>query len=233
MLDVSACAETILEREPARTLDLYAQDIGFTTFAEARPWLLSFITLHDLGKASPTFQALWPDGAARVKQHGLTWRKEPTYVPHGFVSQFSLEEEDQPLKASLARDLVRQAADAVGCHHGLRASASDLNVNDRELGTGAWEDVRRELVEATLELFGADLGNAPNVPELGGAAFYRLAGLTSFADWIGSNQDFFAFVPEVGNLKDYYWTSLSKGQVALDKIGWHKREFFEARQGSL
>ncbi|MBL1980971.1 CRISPR-associated endonuclease Cas3'', partial [Klebsiella pneumoniae] len=68
MLDVAACAEAILEREPRRTRELYARDLGYADYARARPWLLSLIALHDLGKASPAFQALWGPGAARVRE---------------------------------------------------------------------------------------------------------------------------------------------------------------------
>ncbi|RIH87837.1 CRISPR-associated endonuclease/helicase Cas3 [Calidithermus terrae] len=224
MLDVAACAEAILEREPRRTRELYARDLGYADYARARPWLLSLIALHDLGKASPAFQALWGPGAARVREQGLTWRKEPEYVPHGFISQLALEEEEHPLRAALAYDLLRQAADAVGCHHGLRASPAELEaVGDLELGSGPWQAVRRELVEAVLELFGAGPEDAPGVSELGGAGFYRLAGLTSFADWIGSSQDFFGFVAPVGCLGSYYREALAKAHAALDRIGWRER----------
>jgi len=37
LLDVAACAEAILEREPERTRRLYAQDFGFSCYADARP----------------------------------------------------------------------------------------------------------------------------------------------------------------------------------------------------
>ncbi len=223
MLDVAACAEAILEREPASTRKLYAQDLGFTSYEEAKPWLLSLISLHDLGKASPTFQSLWDEGAARVKQYGLTWRRKPDYVPHGFVTQLALEE-IQPLSAQLAREALRYAADAVGCHHGLRALPTELDIGDLELGTGAWEEVRQELVAAVLKLFGTDGTQAPEVADLSSGAFYRLAGLTSFADWLGSNETFFEFVAPVSDMTNYYQEALTKARRTLDQIGWRARK---------
>lgn len=226
MLDVSACAEAVLELEPERTRELYAQDFGFAKYAQAKPWLLSFIALHDLGKASPTFQALWPEGGNRVKQLGLIFKKdfkEIEYVAHGFVSQSALEL-NEPLRASLAHDLLKLAADAVGCHHGLRALPTQLDIGSAEFGSGDWEAVRQELVDATLKLLGADPEQAPRSETLNAAAFYRLAGLTSFADWIGSSQAFFAFEPQVGDLEGYYKRSLEKARQALQTIGWRKRE---------
>ncbi len=225
MLDVAACAEAILEREPSSTRKLYAQDLGFSKYEQAKPWLLSFITLHDLGKASPTFQTLWPTGANLVRQQGLTWQRKPDYVPHGFISQLVMGEENNPLKTSLAYDLLKQTADAVGCHHGLRASPSELdNVGSCELGREKWESIRLELIEVTLKLFKANLSEAPSISELSSAAFYRLAGLTSFADWIGSNQDFFDFVAPVEDIGNYYSSSLEKARKALDRIGWRVRK---------
>lgn len=223
LLDVAACAEAILEREPESTRARYAHDLGFTSFDEAKPWLLSLIALHDLGKASPTFQSLWEAGAARVKQHGLSWRRQPDYVPHGFVTQIALEE-TQPLSAYLAREALRYAADAVGCHHGLRALPTELDIDDLELGSGPWEAVREELVKAVLEVFGTRSDPKPTVAELGSGAFYRLAGLTSFADWIGSNQDFFPFVAPVTDIEAYYKEALTKARRTLEQIGWRARK---------
>jgi CRISPR-associated endonuclease/helicase Cas3 len=226
LLDVAASAEAILEREPERTRRLYAQDFGFSCYADARPWLLALIALHDLGKASPTFQALWPEGAKRVKNQGLRFKKDfqhISYVPHGIISQIALCE-SEPLQQALAYDLLRLAADAVGCHHGLRASPTTLNVSDTELGSGVWVEVRNELIGVILALFGADPQKPPCLEILSAAAFYRLAGLTSFADWIGSSQGFFPFEEQVGDLSDYYRRSLDKARKALDAIGWRSRE---------
>lgn len=224
MLDVAACAEAVLEREPERARMLYTEDFGFACYTKAKPWLLALVALHDLGKASPTFQALWPQGAARVKELGFPFKKnfqDMPYVPHGIISQIALCE-SEALKQALAYDLLRLVADAVGCHHGLRATSTKLQVSDIELGSGVWNEVREELVSAVRALFGAL--EKPQQQTLSAAAFYRLAGLTSFADWIGSSQAFFPFEEQVGDLGGYYRRALEKANRALDAIGWRRRE---------
>lgn len=142
MLDVTACAEAILGREPPSTRRLLSQDFGCLTYGEAKPWILFFIASHDLGKASPSFQYMWLQGAALVQSLGLTWRKPPQYVPHGLIGQIAISESPH-LRERFAYDWLRLAADAVGCHHGLRVSPSEIaDVDDNGLGRGAWEAVR-------------------------------------------------------------------------------------------
>lgn len=224
MLDVAACAEAILGREPESTQSLLAQDFGCSSYAEAKPWILLFIALHDLGKASPSFQCMWPQGARKVQSLGLSWRKPPEYVPHGLIGQMAIGDSPQ-LRRRFEYDWLKLVADAVGCHHGLRASSSEIaNVGDNEFGMDAWETVREEIVGAFLELFGAASGEAPRPQAMTAAAFYRLAGLTSFADWIGSSQQFFSFEPEVGDLTDYYRRSVAKAEDALEVIHWRERK---------
>jgi len=76
LLDVAACAEVILEREPPRTLELYAQDLQLDC-QQAKAWTCALAGLHDLGKASPAFQQKWDVGKGAYGQrgsHGLTRR---------------------------------------------------------------------------------------------------------------------------------------------------------------
>ena len=54
-----------------------------------------------------------------------------------------------------------------------------------------WAQVRRGLLEALLEIFKP--AKIPARKALSGPDFMLLSGLTSFADWIGSNEDWFPF----------------------------------------
>jgi CRISPR-associated endonuclease/helicase Cas3 len=221
MVDVVACSMGILEREPQRTRELYARDLGFSSFAEAKPWLMLFISLHDVGKASPSFQSLWKTGAEQVNSLGLTWTQSPAYFPHGFISQYAFEELEW--KTPLDWDVLKRIADAVACHHGLRATHTQLrDLNDIDCGFGSkpWMKVRQELFDACIELFSVDWNNAPALTQFTAAAFERLAGLCSFADWLGSNQDFFLFEPEMNDLGAYWKRSVTRAENALDQIGW-------------
>lgn len=225
LLDVAACAEAVLEREPATTRALYAQDLQ-TDEANAMRWIVALVGLHDLGKAAPSFQHKWQPGAQRVKEHGLAWSITPPNVPHGVISYDLLR---QLLgRKGWFRKTAGHLGDAIGAHHGFRAVGSDLRAAKSVYvkGTSAWTTVQQEIVDAVLATVGVHTPqeSVSSLEELSGAAFMRLAGLTSFVDWIGSNADFFPYGRDVGDLAAYYRHSLELAHRALDTIGWIPRQ---------
>ncbi|MCL6529535.1 MAG: CRISPR-associated helicase Cas3' [Meiothermus ruber] len=230
LLDVAACAEAILEREPPKTLELYAHDLSLEP-QQAKAWVCALAGLHDIGKASPAFQQKWPEGKERLWATGLTWSSDPTPPPHdlshSIISEVVLPEllEARGWKYRAAQNV----AAAVGEHHGFRATRGDLDkATTREKGNANWDEVRRELFEAVLEVLG--VGEAPKVKLYGGAAFERLAGLTSFADWIGSSLDFH---PLGDDLAGYYREAKVRAAQKLDGIGWFQRKTLMPEPQSL
>ncbi|MDO4264526.1 MAG: CRISPR-associated endonuclease Cas3'', partial [Deinococcus sp.] len=65
LLNVAACAAEILDLEPPQVGTQMAADLGLSR-EQGLAWVLALIALHDLGKASPAFQVLWPGGKAEV-----------------------------------------------------------------------------------------------------------------------------------------------------------------------
>lgn len=224
LLDVAACAEALLEREPTSTRRLYAQDFQAEE-GKALHWVIALVGLHDLGKASPAFQHKWLPGAQRVWNHGLTWDGTPPNVRHGVVTHelLTLFLENQGWRFRIAN----QIGDAVGAHHGFRSRDIDLPVSVYALGhdhiESLWSNVQRELFETVLAIKGIK-GDAPHIQSFTGEAYMRLAGLTSFVDWIGSNEDFFSYGRDTSNLEAYYCDSVNRAHRALDTIGWTPRE---------
>lgn len=218
MLDVAASAETILAREPETTRTRMAEILGLK-WEQARPWLLFLIACHDLGKACPGFQCKWKNLS------GLDAGRSPnTDINHAFVSQITLSawlrEQGWP------DELAELAADAVGCHHGERAAPSILDhlMGDRRaIGKPDWSDVRRELTEALMEVLEPTI--TPTKGNLSGPDFMLLSGLTSFADWIGSNEEWFTFgsPAQCGDLKSWFDARRTQAEQALDAIGWEFR----------
>ncbi|MDO8358347.1 MAG: CRISPR-associated helicase Cas3' [Nitrospirota bacterium] len=218
MLDVAASAGAILEREPESTRERMAAILGMT-WEDARAWLLLVVACHDLGKACPGFQCKWKNLS------GMAAGRSPnTEINHAFVSQIALSEILQ--KNSWPEELAELVADAVGCHHGERASPSILDrlMGDRRaLGKDEWTEARRGLVELLLAVLNPTM--TPTKQTLTGPDFMLLSGLTSFADWIGSNEDWFPFgtAEDCDDLHDWFQKRRIRANQALDSLRWEPR----------
>lgn len=218
MLDVAASADAILAREPESTRKRMAAILGME-WKDAHAWLLLVIACHDLGKACPGFQCKWENLT------GMDSGRSPnTEINHAFVSQIALTE--MLREKGWPDELAELVADAVGCHHGSRASPNTLDhlMGDRRaMGKDDWAEARRSLLEALLEVFNPD--KTPTKQKLSGPDFMLLSGLTSFADWIGSNEDWFPFgSPEdCGDLKEWFQKRRACADKALKAIGWESR----------
>ncbi len=225
MLDIAVSADAILAREPESTRKRMAAILGME-WMEARPWLLLIIASHDLGKSCPGFQCKWLD------MTGLRLPRAPNKeIHHAFVSQIVLAE---LLKAmSWNESLADLVADAVGCHHGERASENEKSKAEYEIYVGSgerleavrndWTQARLGLVEALKEVFKPS--KIPTKATLSGPDFMLLSGLTSFADWIGSNEDWFTFgtVEDCEDLPGWFQNRRDCAEQALDAIGWESR----------
>jgi len=218
MLDVAASAGAILEREPESTRERMAATLGMK-WEDARAWLLLVVACHDLGKASPGFQCKWENLS------GMDAGRSPnTKINHAFVSQVALSEILQ--KNSWPEELAELVADAVGCHHGERASPSILDRlmgDTRALGKDEWTEARRSLVELLLAVLNPTM--TPTKQTLTGPDFMLLSGLTSFADWIGSNEEWFPFgtVEDCDDLHDWFQKRRIRANQALDSLRWEPR----------
>jgi CRISPR-associated endonuclease/helicase Cas3 len=201
-----------------------AEIIGLP-WEQARSWLLVLIACHDIGKACPGFQSKWEGVTELLSKCGL---RIPPGVEkkcnHAFVSQVALaallKERQWP------EELANLVADAVGCHHGERASNTDLNrlEHDRKvMGDNGWSTVRQDLFNVLLEVFKPQ--SIPSKQKLTGPDFMLLSGLTSFVDWIGSNEDWFPFgtLDDCDDLDAWWILRREQAEKALDAIGWELR----------
>lgn len=228
LLDVAAVAKALLEREPDSTLEYYAEDLGLDK-KDAASWVAVLVGLHDIGKATPAFQQKWLLGKQIVENTGLHFIGDKD-VPHGQLSQKILQKALQDY--GFARKLARQVADAVGAHHGFRSDSSVMRkILDSDVGDEAWNTVQEEMIDAFMKTMQTAHLSAPKVNRLSGQAFMRLAGLTSFADWIGSDTRFFPTERNMHNPADHFADAVRRANKALNTIGWEKRySLMEDRQ---
>lgn len=225
MLDVASSADAILEREPESTRNRMASILGLP-WKEARPWLLLLIACHDLGKASPGFQSKWAELLP------LTGLKLPLSIAvesrHAFVSQLALSELLQA--RDWPEELAELVSDAVGCHHGSRASQTEIDNASLEIYVGRgvrseavrldWIEVREALFNALFEVLRPV--RTPTKQTLTGPDFMLLSGLASFADWIGSNEEWFTFgtPSDCDDLQSWFRRRRAVADKSLDFIGW-------------
>lgn len=221
MLDVAASADAILAREPESTRTRMAAILGMT-WNDARAWVLLLVACHDLGKACPGFQFKWPNVVASTE---LRLPRSPhTDINHAFVSQIALSEILQQL--GWPQDSAELVSDAVGCHHGERASKSlldHLSGDVSAIGSDDWTHARRQIFEALVVVLKPE--KSPVKATLTGPDFMLLAGLTSFADWIGSNEELFPFgtVDDCNDLQQWFDARRERADSAMDAIGWAHR----------
>lgn len=224
MLDVAAAADAILAREPESTRQKLASCFGLP-WEQARSWIQTVTSCHDLGKACPGFQLKWDASRALIESMGLKLRPNvDTAINHAYVSQLVLA--DLLTDLGWAEDMAELVADAVGCHHGERASSSkleNLRGNGKSLGGEDWETARQQVFGALRGALGAE--GKPSKATMSGPEFMLIAGLTSFADWIGSNDEWFPFgTPEdCEDLVGWFQKRRVNAQAALDSIGWYSR----------
>ena len=196
---------------------------------QAGPSILLLVACHDLGKACPSFQAKWlgrpPIPGLRIPQ------RVDKRVNHGFVSQLAVTELLREIEWPEA--LAELASDAVACHHGNRASEHDKDKAASEIQVGRgerleavrsdWHQARAGLFDALRQVFQA--AKVPVKQKLTGPDFMLLAGLTSFADWIGSNEAWFTFgtPADCEDLPSWFVRRRERAERALDAIGWAPR----------
>jgi len=216
MLDVAAVAQQIVLREPAQTLDWATLQLGLPGKV-AHQWLAALVGLHDFGKAIPGFQCKWPVGQAADVAAGLVFRAAPIYPNrHDYASTTLLRR--QFSSCGFDANWTNAISQAVGAHHGYMPSSTELlDARPRNEGTG-WIDARQEIFNAFWLTLG--LSGSPKSADVALPATAWLAGLTSVADWIGSNPLWFDPCERAESIEDHFAKSSELACRALDDIGW-------------
>jgi CRISPR-associated endonuclease/helicase Cas3 len=198
-LDVAASFLTLCEAWPEQAGRIRA-DFEETGEDPVRG-IAALVALHDIGKFAWTFQAKAPE----VFPACLGPWEQPVAVNHA-AAGYGLAESDLVISERVqtilgpANDLPRAAIlRPIFAHHGRPLEPSNENAlichmarNLRGRRVTAPREAARAFVDAIVELFGE-----PRLPPMrrgcGAALSWRLAGLVALADWLGSNQTYFAY----------------------------------------
>lgn len=229
MVDVAAVAEALWrDCLSERTKVLLASGLRLDEASAAR-WVAFLAGAHDLGKATPVFQA----------KGSSDRRSAPAWLVNTDLEFKRLSNESDPghgvvtaayLPSILTSEWRLPAPTAerlsliTGGHHGSFPSAAQRRDvagmpttlgEPRQREPNPWQDARRELALALARLLHIDGTPAP--PD--NAVSMLLAGLISVVDWIGSIEQFF-LRDRSEDLNAYLDDSRKRARQAIRLLNW-------------
>lgn len=162
--------------------------------------------IHDLGKATPVFQAKLTRPLCRELDEQIEEKLKIAGVPLKSYHEFPYAAKTPH---ALATQILLQnagcnssVAAVLGAHHGKPPSHVTLNACGVESygfnyhlekeGKEAWISVQKELTEYALDL--AEFSNIKDLPRPNMTAQVLLSGLLVMTDWIASNEDYFPYI---------------------------------------
>ena len=217
MLDVAAVVETLLEREPQKSLDWASHALGLPREGAIR-WIAAIAGLHDFGKAIPGFVLKWPLGHARAQAAGLVFPNRAAARSNHSLATAALLAEPLSELTKAPWGWVLAVVQAIAAHHGRHFRADETG-RGRPLGEPPeWARARREILDVYWKTLNPQ--GCPSHEDLDLVAVNWLAGLTSTADWIASNVEWFALGERRDDLQEYYDYARSLAVDALVNAGW-------------
>ncbi len=189
MVNVGCVARRIADLTPVmlQRFHLRSREIG------------ALAALHDLGKISPGFQRkceawLEENGLLKVARNGR-W-DAAMESDHGVISHSAIQ--DFLLQQGMPNKSAGYISAVLGAHHGrMRFIPNSRGINPTAIGQTTenssgieWVDERQRSAQQLWRYFNADPSSVSISAE--SPALWWLAGLTSVADWIGSDERFFS-----------------------------------------
>ncbi len=183
-------------------------------------WCSFLAGSHDLGKVCPSFQLQLPELGKEIVLGEIYERfRQVQKVPHGTVTAKTLPEFLQEL--GMGMRLAQHFAKITGGHHGFFPTSKEIQELDSE-GMGddpIWNNFRKEVFIQLQDYTGLQSRDLPQ--ECSNAAAIILAGLSTVADWIASNTNYFPYANDLP-LSEYVKNLPDKVRQALYGMGWQK-----------
>ncbi len=198
-----------------------ASALNLKTDAAGR--LISFLTsLHDIGKAGPSFQSKLSESVFALAACGLPFPNKAamTPIPHGLVTAWILCSEGKRL--GLEEDSLEALARVLGGHHGAWPDAEmfDHPARKENLGGAPWQLAREEIWEILTLIFEPPGFSFPPDGVERNILLTLCSGLVSVADWLASMQSSFPAAGSQCDWEEYLPLSISRAQSAVIEQGW-------------
>lgn len=190
---------------------------------EAGRLLIFLAAIHDLGKASPAFQIKLPYAPPELRQEGFTIpEKIEKPTRHEVITAWAIQEEKLlEEEIGLSELWAQRIAQALSGHHGVWQSYQTIiGTPDAERGGVEWATARRGLVQELKALFNPPFCNPQFKPVEQNALLTLLSGFVSVVDWLGSDEDIFAYHDELILLDVYARKSEQQAWDGLRQKAW-------------
>ncbi len=218
MLDVAAVARELLENQTTQAFDRLGSALNLD-HEQTKAWVAALCGLHDLGKATPGFQAKWLPGRERVAGHGFKFPKGAPERHDASTRHFLAA---VLAKRGLNRATANRLADAVAAHHGFHIQPTEQQAVALFSLPPPWPHSIEALAVEYLDAVVPDLP-APSLsadPARRAAALQWLAGLCSTADWIGSSASDFPHGRLWTNARSFFAQSRAMARHHLARLGF-------------
>lgn len=190
---------------------------------EAGRLLIFLAAIHDLGKASPAFQIKLPYAPPELRPEGFTIpEKIEKPTRHEVITAWAIQEEKLlEAEIGLSEFWAQRIAQALSGHHGVWQPYQTINSTpDAERGGAEWAAARHGLVRELKALFNPPVCNPQLKPVEQNALLTLLSGFVSVVDWLGSDEDIFAYYEELMPLDVYVHKTEQKAWEGLRQKAW-------------
>lgn len=218
MLDTGLVAQALLNHSSHAFLNFFLQHL-YCSDNEKIAWISFIVTLHDIGKISPGFQAKRMDLINNLIDESYPFLSDFDETDHGRITFMALPAIFEQA-TNCSRITAIEISRAIGGHHG-EFHQNQSPQHRKSPGKGKWEEARNLIVKKLAQEFSLNWDTFPFKDEENISASFLmiLAGLTSVADWVGSNKHLFNYVgSSLINLHAYFEDRRSLAKHAVQSI---------------
>ncbi len=182
-------------------------------------WIGYLLSMHDIGKCHPEFQAKAPNLIGGLENLGLIFPKEsirPYY--HSILSGNWLKNHLKELK--WGRTPIMTVSNSILGHHGMFTGEK---IVDHQKIIESWEPYRNEFKNLLFAYFQPKTWVPENFKDNSSVGLL-LSGLLVLSDWIASNDKLFNRNKESETILDiekYFFLSKKTAKIAIESLGFN------------
>lgn len=217
LLDVAAVAWQMWDRVLSQGQREWVTSLLATDEIAARSQVAWLAGLHDIGKATPTFQKKAPPIYSALIDDGIN--DEGSFDdPHGLLSAVILRRllVDEGIDKRTAYSLAL----VIGGHHGTWINENEAQNARGAAGKEQWRQMQHDLFNLLKDVLDVQTIAAPGQRTQLHVFATFMSGFVSICDWVGSNEAFFPYEMTQLDPKEYFERALAQAETALNQTGW-------------